>query len=354
MPDVSRLLNWYEKNRRDLPWRRTRDPYKIWLSEIILQQTRVDQGLSYYLQFVENFPEIQQLADADEDEVLKLWQGLGYYSRARNMHQAAKFITKELQGKFPDNYDEILKLKGVGPYTAAAISSIVFDEPRPVIDGNVMRVISRWYAMEEAVDSTIGKKQIAEILERLIDRKNPGQFNQAMMEFGARYCKPKNPDCENCIFSDKCLAFKQKKVGQIPKKLGKVKIRNRYFYYLVMKVGTPNKVFTLLWKRSGNDIWKGLYEFPLLELDAAVSNEKILEHPFFKSHLNQQNPIIKHISQPIVHQLTHQKITARFFIFETTTDHFQIPDGYVRVPLSDFQNFPVSRLTSKFLENNPL
>ncbi len=353
MPEISTLLDWYDKNRRVLPWRQTRDPYKIWLSEIILQQTRVNQGLSYYLKFVEKYPKIQQLADADEDEILKLWQGLGYYSRARNMHHAAKFVAEQMQGKFPDNYDDILKLKGVGPYTAAAISSIVFHEPKPVMDGNVMRVISRWYAIRESVDSTKGKKQIAEILETLIDREKPGQFNQAMMEFGAKYCKPKNPDCENCIFAEKCLAFSQNLVADLPKKMGKSKIRKRFFYYLVFRFGNGDATFTLLNKRSGNDIWKGLYEFPLIEMEYEEPVDHVLNHPRFKSLINHNHYVVRHISRPVSHQLTHQKIIAKFMVIDAEINPPE-PDGLINVRLPEFQKYPISRLTAKFLETNPI
>lgn len=354
MPNIPELLNWYDNFHRDLPWRRTRDPYKIWLSEIILQQTRIDQGLAYYERFVSQFPDVLQLAAADEDTVLKLWQGLGYYSRARNMHQAARYIADELDGHFPDNYDDILNLKGVGPYTAAAISSIVFGEARPVLDGNVMRVISRWYAITDAVDTSKGKKHMTALLNTLIDKQQPGKFNQAMMEFGATWCKPRNPACEQCIFSTKCLAFKQKTVDAFPVKSGKVKVRNRIFYYLVAKIDVGGKLFTLIKKRDGNDIWKGLYEFPMVELNTTEPHEKVLSHPGFGALINPADSIIRQISRPYIHQLTHQKITAKFIVVESTSTGPETAADYLKIPLSELHKYPVSRLTSKFLENNTI
>ena len=354
MPNIPKLLDWYDKSHRDLPWRRTRDPYKIWLSEIILQQTRVDQGLSYYQAFVSHFPNIKLLAAANEDTVLKLWQGLGYYSRARNMHHTAKFITQELGGKFPDNYDDILKLKGVGPYTAAAISSIVFDEVRPVMDGNVMRVISRWFAILDAVDSSRGKKQIEALLNTLIDNQQPGKFNQALMEFGATWCKPKNPDCTNCIFAEKCAAFKQKSVSELPVKKGKTRVRERFFYYLVFRFDDETGSFTLLKKRSDKDIWEGLYEFPLLELNAELSTDSVLNVPQFNTLVNKDTDTIKHISQPMVHQLSHQKITARFLMIESKKAPLNQSGHFLKVPVSELHKYPISRLISKFLESNPV
>lgn len=229
----TQIIEWYRTNKRDLPWRKTKNPYQIWLSEIILQQTRVEQGLSYYLKFIEKYPSIKDLANAPQDEVLKLWQGLGYYSRARNLHYTSKVITDKYKGEFPATYKEILDLKGIGEYTAAAISSFSFNLPYPVIDGNVYRVLSRVFDIDTPIDSTLGKKEFKELAYELINKNNPSEYNQAIMEFGALYCKPQSPDCENCIFTSTCLAFKTKKINELPVKSKKLKQKNRYFNYLV-------------------------------------------------------------------------------------------------------------------------
>lgn len=215
---TSVLIKWYHKNKRHLPWRDTQNPYLIWISEVILQQTRVIQGLDYYLRFIRKLPDIQSLATVSEDEVLKLWQGLGYYTRARNLHAAAKNIVHYFNGKFPDNYTDILKLKGIGKYTAAAVASFAFNEPVPVVDGNVCRVLSRLYAINYPADSAEGQKLIYSLAEKIIDKKNPGIFNQAIMEFGALQCVPQNPDCSKCPLNKKCLAYIYNNVSLFPVK----------------------------------------------------------------------------------------------------------------------------------------
>lgn len=349
MPQTEKLLNWYDANHRNLPWRNTKDPYKIWLSEIILQQTRVDQGLNYYLKFTETFPDINYLAKAGEDEILKLWQGLGYYSRARNLHAAAKMLSEKYNGVFPETYDDMLKLKGIGPYTAAAIASIVFDEIRPVVDGNVMRVISRWFAIEEAVNSASGARQIKEALDRLIDKSRPGQFNQAMMEFGAVYCKPKNPDCIRCIFKDQCLAFQKDIVALLPRKKPTLKIRHRFFNYFFIKYDQQGERFTFLKKRRENDIWKGLYEFPLVETLKETNIDELLDsgQPIFQGSID--HAVIESSSKPYLHQLTHQKIHARFTTLLIQNQEIQTPAHYQKIPLSSLRAYPVPRLMDKYL-----
>ena len=264
------LIKWYLQNKRDMPWRNTTNPYYIWLSEIILQQTRVEQGTAYYLKFVEIFPTVYDLASAKESEVLKLWQGLGYYSRARNLHFTGNYIVNELNGQFPSTYNEILKLKGVGDYTASAIASFCFDEPTAVVDGNVYRVLSRFFDIETPINSTKGIKYFKELAQELIDVDNAATHNQSIMEFGARMCKPQNPDCEICPLNDKCLALQQNKIKSLPVKDKKIKLKKRFFNYLVL-VSSDEK--TILNLREGKGIWQGLYEFPLVESEKTIDKE---------------------------------------------------------------------------------
>ncbi len=298
-----KLISWYHQNKRDLPWRHTRNPYKIWLSEIILQQTRVEQGLPYYEKFVSTFPNVVSLAKAKEDEVLKLWQGLGYYSRARNLHHAAKSVANDFKGKFPSEYKDILSLKGVGEYTAAAIASFSYDLPYPVLDGNVFRVISRIYGFHEAIDSPAGKKKFIEHLQTLIPHDDAASFNQAIMEFGAMHCTPKNPNCVNCIFKSQCYAAKNDKVDLLPIKEKKIIKRDRYFYYTV---SIDSKKNILIQKRKGKDIWEGMYEFPNIESPVKLDNP-IKELSINKKDLLSFTEIQKHL-------LTHQNIYFSFYV----------------------------------------
>ncbi len=293
-----------------MPWRQTRDPYKIWLSEIILQQTRIEQGLNYYLNFVSRFPNVHSLADASEQDILKLWQGLGYYSRARNLHHTAITIANDLNGQFPDNYNDLLKLKGIGEYTAAAISSIAFNEPRPVVDGNVLRFLSRIKGIKTPIDAHTGKKIITDLALKLIDRKQPGEFNQAMMEFGALYCKPQNPNCEDCIFRTECKAYQENQVNSIPIKTKRLSSRKRYFHYLFI-IYKNKSVY--LRKRTGQDIWKNLYDFPLLEKNHKISQEKMVEEVTSYLAAESKNNAQVTISKEYKHILTHQIISARFY-----------------------------------------
>ena len=251
----NQLVFWYLQNKRDLPWRKTQNPYHIWLSEIILQQTRVDQGLNYYYKFIQNYPTVASLAAATQEEVLKLWQGLGYYSRARNLHETAKIVCSEFNENFPSTYDELISLKGIGDYTASAIASICFDKPTAVVDGNVYRFLARYFNIATPINRSDGIKEFKKLAQELIDVEKPGTHNQAMMEFGARICKPVNPDCENCVFNSSCLGLIEKTVKALPVKLKKIKVRRRYFNYLVIE--TPNNA-TFLHKRT-KGIWKNLY-----------------------------------------------------------------------------------------------
>jgi A/G-specific adenine glycosylase len=336
---------WYRVNKRELPWRNTLEPYKIWISEIILQQTRVEQGKTYYLNFIERFPTLKHLAEATEEEVLKIWQGLGYYSRARNLHQTARFIQKELHGKFPERYEDIISLKGIGPYTGAAIASIAFGLPYPAIDGNIYRVLSRYYGISTPVDSTKGKKEFHELASGLLPPKNSGFHNQALMEFGALQCTPKSPDCKNCPLADSCFAFSEKKIEELPVKGKRTKQRNRYFYYFYI----DNGKFTWLEKRTKNDIWKNLYQFPLIESDKELTDSEIAglkKIPFLNGH----PATVKKISKPVKHILSHQVIFATLIHIEITAVN-SLPDNLIKVEKNSISNFPVPRLIEILLKN---
>jgi len=295
------LIAWYKVNHRDLPWRNTTNPYIVWVSEIILQQTQVAQGLPYFNRFVEQFPKVEELANAHEDQVLKLWQGLGYYSRARNLHFSAKYITEQLNGKFPTNYADIKQLKGVGDYTAAAIASFCYKEKVPVVDGNVLRFIARYYGITEPIDTTKTVKEIKAICQELISNVAPDDFNQAIMEFGSQVCKPSNPLCKECPLKESCWALANKQVDVLPYKEKKIKKRERFFYYLFIENNNNN---TYIRKRDENDIWKGLYEFPLIEHQSKLSDELLHEK------LNSLGLAFQKKSSYKKHLLSHQTLYA--------------------------------------------
>ncbi len=305
------LIQWYLQNKRDLPWRNTIDPYFIWLSEIMLQQTRVAQGLPYFLRFTAAFPTVFDLAIADEEQVLKLWQGLGYYSRARNLHKTAQQVALEYNGEFPKRYAELLKLKGIGEYTAAAIASFAYNESVPVVDGNVYRVLSRYFEVETDIASSGAKKEFTQLAAELLPKGEANLFNQAIMEFGALQCVPKNPDCANCIFNDSCAALQKKKVAQLPVKSKKVKVKTRFFSYLVFEDEVNN---TLIQKRIQKGIWHNLYEFPLLETETDLSLHALTD--LLNKHSKAENKILNtsRINEAvIVHKLTHQHLNIRFW-----------------------------------------
>ncbi len=305
------LIQWYLNNKRDLPWRNDTNPYTIWLSEIMLQQTRVAQGLPYFLSFTEAFPTVFDLADADEEQVLKLWQGLGYYSRARNLHKTARYIASELNGKFPLNYEGLLKLNGVGEYTAAAIASFSYNENVPVVDGNVYRVLARYFDVETDIASAGAKKEFTRLAAELIPKGKANVFNQAIMEFGALQCVPKNPDCLNCIFNDSCLALQKNKVAQLPVKSKKLKVTNRYLNYLVFLDNHGN---TIIRKRTEKGIWHNLYEFPLVETTADDSVETIISQIGNQDFVeNQIDEIQLYNAEPIKHKLSHQHLHIHFW-----------------------------------------
>jgi A/G-specific adenine glycosylase len=303
---IAKLINWYLLNKRDLPWRNTRDPYKIWLSEIILQQTRVDQGLPYYHRFAEKYPEVGDFASASEDEILKMWQGLGYYSRGRNMHKTAQLVMEEHAGYFPSNYDDLIKLKGIGEYTAAAISSFSADEAKAVVDGNVFRVLARYFGIKEPINTSKAKTQFITIANEVIDKSRPAISNQALMEFGALHCRPKNPLCETCPLNMDCLALKQDLVNVLPLKKKKQTSRHRYFSYIV--VADDNNV--LMTKRGANDIWENLYELPLFETERQMNPESLINQTNFHDKFG--SAMIKRVYGPFKHILSHQIIHAQF------------------------------------------
>ena len=305
------LIKWYLQNKRDLPWRNTTNPYPIWLSEIMLQQTRVAQGMPYFLSFTTAFPTVFDLAKANEEQVLKLWQGLGYYSRARNLHKTAQFVANELDGIFPDNYKDLLQLKGVGEYTAAAIASFSYNEVIPVVDGNVFRVLSRYFDIETDIAAASAKKEFAALAFELMPKEQPAIFNQAIMEFGALQCVPKSPNCGICIFNESCTALQKKKVDQLPVKSKKLKVRKRYFNYLVVTDELGN---TIIQKRTAKGIWHNLYEFPLIETDKEEDFDCIAEqiqNDFFKG--NSILSVTESNEQSIVHKLSHQHLYIKFW-----------------------------------------
>lgn len=315
------LIKWYLQNKRDLPWRKTTDPYPIWLSEIMLQQTRVAQGTPYFLSFTTNFPTVFDLANASEEQVLKLWQGLGYYSRARNLHKTAQIVANEMGGTFPDNYKDLLKLKGIGEYTAAAIASFSYNECVPVVDGNVFRVLSRYFDIKTDIAQASAKKEFTSLAYELIpkdtqgeaelSKANPALFNQAIMEFGALQCVPKNPDCSICVFNDSCAALQKGIVNQLPVKSKKVKVRNRYFNYII---GIDENQNTIIQKRTAKGIWHNLYEFPLIETEKAENFDTIA--PQVKNCFSIKNEVISLLefnSESIIHKLSHQHLHIKFW-----------------------------------------
>ena len=338
------IINWYKKNKRDLPWRNTSNPYHIWLSEIILQQTRVEQGMSYYFAFTEKYPEITDLAKATSDEVMKTWQGLGYYSRARNLHATAKHICENLNGKFPTNYNNIIALKGVGPYTAAAIASFAFNECVAVVDGNVYRLLSRYFGISTPIDSTQGKNEFFNLCNSLITKKNPGIFNQAIMEFGALQCKPKNPDCFNCPLQQSCAAFELNKTDELPIKSKKIKIKARHFTYFII-TDKNNSIY--IKKRIENDIWKDLYEFPLLENVIKNTNDEI--QSYLKNKLNLTSFSIQHSSSTIKHILSHQHLFAEFIHIETKS-LLKPNKEIIIISINELNNYALPRLIEKYIE----
>ena len=342
------LLKWFDANRRDLPWRHNPTPYEVWLSEVILQQTRVSQGMDYYLRFIERWPTVVDLAEASEEEVLKMWQGLGYYSRARNLHHCAKQVTSEHKGQFPPDYEKLKQLKGIGDYTAAAIASIAFNLPHAVVDGNVYRVLARLYDIDTPININEGQKLFAQLAEDLLNRKQPGLHNQALMEFGALHCTPKNPNCLLCPLQAQCLAFAHQTVMQRPVKLQKVKVTTRYFNYLVIK--TNGCIY--LHKRSDNDIWKNLYDFPCIESEQPMSVEEVIASKQFKQIIENKPFTIIKTSPVFIHKLTHRTILAQFIEIKLEKKLLRIETkDLFLTPETDLGNFPIPRLIDLYLNN---
>jgi A/G-specific adenine glycosylase len=337
------LIEWYHEHKRDLPWRNTNDPYLIWISEIILQQTRVAQGYAYYQRFIERFPNLESLAAAEENEVLKYWQGLGYYSRARNLHQAAISVN----GVFPVKYEDILKLKGVGIYTAAAICSFAYNQPHAVVDGNVYRVLSRFFGINEPIDSGKGKKIFASLAHDLLDKVQPALYNQAIMDFGALQCTPLSPDCTVCPFKNRCFAFNHNMVSSLPIKQNKTKTSERFFYYLLIR--DNGNIY--LNKRTENDIWKNLYELPLIESNTALAVDDFIRKQEFASIFKEDSVVNVRLLNKTKHVLSHRIIYADFYELEAQDIKMDFLSKYTRLNMADLELYPVSRLMHNFFEN---
>ena len=339
------LLSWFAREGRDLPWRRTRDPYRIWLSEVILQQTRVAQGLEYYLRFTERFPDIAALAAAPEDEVLKLWQGLGYYSRARNLHAAARQVMSRFGGVFPATYGEVRALPGVGDYTAAAVCSIVYDAPCAVLDGNVYRVLARLFDIGIPIDTTAGKRTFAELAQLQLDTSRPGLYNQAIMDFGALQCTPANPSCNNCPLRDECLSLAAGTVAERPVKAGRTRIRPRYLNYLHLECGGR----IALRRRPEGDIWQGLYDLPAIESDRPLDFTELAAAPPFRDMFGTlPYRLVRTIRMP-KHQLSHQTLHAAYH--RLALDAWpSAAGGWTLVPYEQLEDYAIPRLLDRYFE----
>jgi A/G-specific adenine glycosylase len=341
--NFTEILNrWYSANKRSLPWRNTKNPYHIWLSEIIMQQTQIKQGLPYYEAFVSNYPTIFDLARADEQAVLKLWQGLGYYSRARNLHASAKYVASELNGVFPATYSDLLKLKGVGDYTASAIASICFNEATAVVDGNVYRVLSRYFGIDTPINGTKGIKEFKTLATTLVDHENPGDYNQAVMEFGATHCKPQNPYCIVCPLKDSCVALQKGIVDQLPVKLKKTKVTKKHFNFLVLISADKKTIFE---QRTSKGIWQNLYQFPLIESDREINSDVFKDQHQVKSYFKNINFSYSIFNtEAIVHKLSHQHLYTKFWIIELS----ELPkEG---IPISELKSYPTPILISNFID----
>lgn len=343
------LGDWFDGKKRNLPWRSTSDPYKIWLSEIILQQTRVDQGIKYYNKFIQTFPDIFSLAQAETDVVMKLWQGLGYYSRARNLHETSKIIAVEYNGIFPCNYEDLIRLKGIGTYSAAAIASIAFQEPIAAIDGNVKRVLARLFLVNSELNSMKAKLKIKELADSILDHANPGRHNQAIMELGAIICLPRNPRCLKCPLSSICLALHENQIHEIPRQIKKKKVRKRFLTFIII-TDTDNRV--LFGRRERNDIWKHLYEFPLIETGRNPKIKDIQKIIFEGYQINYDAAKILRISKEITHILTHQRLICRFIHIKTQNHNLLHGTAYSWIRISDFHNFPIPKLIDRYISQN--
>lgn len=341
------LLNWHEENPRNLPWKAHLDAYSVWLSEIIMQQTRVEQGTAYYLAFKEQFPTIHDLAAADLSEVIKLWEGLGYYSRARNLHTTAQYISNQLNGEFPNSFEAIKQLKGVGPYTAAAIASFAFGIPKAAIDGNAYRVLSRYFGIHTPIDSSSGKKEFQQLGDALLDKERPGDFNQALMNFGALVCKPKNPDCMQCPLQAECKAFAEKTIHLLPVKSKSLTKTKRYFHYLFIQ----HSDHTWIKERTGKTFWRHLYEFPLIESDHTLSPDEVLLAAEEKGFLP-ESYTIQRIQEGLKQTLSHRHIHAIVLEIKATANFS--PEGYAKTPLKELASQPFPRILYNYLQEKSL
>ncbi len=353
MEFCSRLLSWYDRNRRSLPWRGTEDVYQLWVSEVILQQTRIEQGLSYYSRFIQAFPDVYSLAAAPEEKVLRLWQGLGYYSRARNMHEAARDIVSNHNGKFPDNSRDLKKLKGVGDYTAAAIASIMFNEAIPAIDGNVCRVLARVFAVPHALHTTKAARTFKRLAGELIPGNRPGDFNQAMMDFGSLICKPKNPDCFTCMFNGTCQAFLANAVDQYPVRMRTQPVRDRFFTYFFIQLPScrSNPLF-FAQQRMSNDIWKRMFELPLLESEKELTEQEVFAHEGFTSLMPcHAAPVVRALVRLRPHKLSHQRIYSQMFVLQAPGCALEaLKRRFLLTDLKRFENMAKPKLIERFME----
>jgi len=341
------LIAWYQENGRDLPWRATQDPYIIWLSEVILQQTRVEQGMPYFYRFVESYPTVSHFAEAPEDDILRLWQGLGYYSRARNMHKAAKLVLSEFKGVFPVAYADLIRLPGVGEYTAAAIASFSSNEAKAVVDGNVYRVLARYFGIDEAINGTAGKKIFASLAEELLDKERPGLYNQAIMDFGALQCKPKSPFCGTCVFQVDCQAYREGKVEELPVKHKAKASRNRYFHYFIVQKDEQ----VLMSQRGAGDVWTGLYEFPMLETAESMTVDQLFEQELFKVFF-EETAVLEPIGAITKQVLSHQNIYARFYRLDDAEKVRNKKSEWNYFLLEKLDSLAKHKLIFSFLEEN--
>jgi A/G-specific adenine glycosylase len=342
-----KLIEWYAIHHRELPWRGIRDPYRIWISEIILQQTRVVQGLEYYNRFIQRFPDVRSLAEAPEQEVLTYWQGLGYYSRARNIHAAARTIVDTYGGEFPRRYADVLRLKGIGEYTAAAIVSFAWNEPYPVVDGNVFRFLSRLFAVEEPIDTLQGKKYFTALAGELMDRSQAGAFNQAIMEFGALHCIPLSPDCEACPFQDECMAYAGRSVARYPVKRNKTQTQDRYLYYFHIH----DAEHLLIRQRTGKGIWQHLFEFPAIESEKPLTFDEIIRRATSEEWFPaaDANNVLRPKIENRKHVLSHRILYATFY--ELTLNHVSAANGVIRIARREIDHYPVHRLMQFYLSS---
>ena len=343
------LLKWFAQFGRELPWRGDTNPYHIWVSEVILQQTRVAQGIMYYYRFLEHFPTIEVLAAAPLDELMKVWQGLGYYTRARNLQAGAQQVMEQYGGRLPSTYAELLKIKGLGPYSAAAVASFAFGEAVPAIDGNVYRILARVFGIFTPIDSTVGRKEFFALASELIDRQRPALFNQAMIDFGAMVCTFRRPLCVDCPMAERCYAYRNNMVQQMPTKGHKVRVRERFFYYLLLRRGDS----TFVRRREGRDIWHSLYEFPLIEMLEPVSIDTLRESPQWNELLGGCEVDVLSVSEPIRHQLTHISLYVTFIIAELSVVPYALRHDYRCVPIGSLSDYSVPRVIDAYMAAEP-